>query len=412
MKKAKKFDHRIVEITPAVKKLITMYIDLFENQREAAQCIGVSACTINTYNTRSTHIALYVFERIIRELSRQCDEERLEEALDGATLDDIRATAKRQNGAQIDHVMYLINPAVRTILDWFIEPFDSREAGGAELGLNPRTFTAYFKGQISSFPRRYFWRIIDALHNRGLTDEIMFERLGIESWEDILEEKERSYTLQVGSNELVNTLIGCFEAGTLKEKDIPRSVANAAERLFGNLGAAIRAAMKEIAARSRRELVRNIEEGKTEEAVEDINRFERFLALYRAKEHQVNKSLPRTKKINVERLMRPYLRTSQELQDLLSDALVEQSKALYKMEIPFREGVRNGGAGQAYYQYRVVRRYSTNQHFKPGEIIDHPGLGIGEIVSLRGPQRMVVRFFNKKYGFKELVMNGVSFPEY
>lgn len=418
MKKARQFDHQVIEIDDKVKELISLYINLFPNQREAAKKIGVSACTINTYNTRSTHIALYVFDKMIRELTRHVSQDEFEEMLGEGSIEQIRSRAKRQNGAQIDHVMYLINPAIRKVLDIYIQPFPSREAGGAHLGLNPRTFTAYFKGQISSFPRTHFWRIVEEIEKRNITKENLLEQLGFATWEEVLIEKERSHTLQVSKDELVETLVQCFESGSLKERDIPRSVANAAERLFGNLGSAIRATMREVSRRSHERIFKLVHEELFADAVAEFNRLEVCLSLYQSKEIQVNKALPRKKKLNIDRIMRPYLRLTQEIFDRLQDALVERSMALHKLD-PNPVILEDEDVSEELevteerkpIQYRVVRRYASHKSYRQGEIIDHPGLGIGEILSLKGANRMVVQFQNKKYGMKELVMNGISYPD-
>lgn len=414
--KKRQFNHQVVEIDPVVKRLITRYIELFPNQKEAARRVGVSACTINTYNTRSTHIALYVFDKIIRELTKALGESALSEELGETTLEKIRSKAKRQNGAQIDNVMYIINPAIRKVLDLYIEPYPSREAGGANLGLNPRTFTAYFKGQISSFPRKYFWMIVDELRERGMTDAELLREVEASEWDEVLIPKKRSHTLQVTKEQLIEKLVNYFKLGTLKEKDIQRSVANAAERLFGNLGTAIRATMKEVARRSTEAIKEAVAAGNFREAVDEFNRLEGYLALYRTKEIQVNKALPRKKKLNINRIMRPYLKMTQELYDTINEPLIERNMALYKIDpsadMTVEEMEEAFEEEREPIQYRIVRRYASEQSFNPGEIIDHPGLGIGEVLSIKGRNRMVIQFNNKKYGTKELVMNGISYPDF
>jgi hypothetical protein len=416
VKKARKFDHKVLEIDGIVKGIVNTYILMFPNQKEAAKSIGVSACTINTYHTRSTHIALYVFEKIVRELTRKLGREEIDKALGGRSVEDFRKSAKRQNGAQIDNVMYVINPKIRDLLDIYVERFPSREAGGSHLGLNPRTFTAYFKGQIVSFPRRHFWRVIEDLGARGITENQLFDRLSISSWEDILEEKERSRTLDLSRQELLSKIVDNFKRGSLKERDFSRSVANAAERVFGNLGSAIRAAMKEIGRTTLAAMRDKIRHTDFEGAAGLLNQFESFAMLYRSKETQVNKALPRNKKMNIERLMKPYLKISLEAQDVLQESLTGTDFSLYRTESPYDELDQDTPVHKRKKmvptEFKIVRRYAFSERFRLGEVIDHPGLGIGTVVSVRDGNRMVVKFQNKKYGVKELVMNGVAYPEY
>lgn len=49
--------------------------------------------------------------------------------------------------------------------------------------------------------------------------------------------------------------------------------------------------------------------------------------------------------------------------------------------------------------------YHTSERYEAGEIIHHPGFGLGRVLKTVGSKRMIVHFYKRKMGNRTLVMN-------
>ena len=82
----------------------------------------------------------------------------------------------------------------------------------------------------------------------------------------------------------------------LKNELIEKRLRNAASRVFGSLGEAMRAAMKEIETELLSRIETDVEKANFASAFKDIRRLERYIQVYAAKERAVTRSAGNTRK--------------------------------------------------------------------------------------------------------------------
>src|SRR5207244_5607770 len=136
-----------------VKKLLLMFVSHYPTYSDAAKAVGLNRDTIARYLEGNSAVAAYAFQRIAQSLLKKHSQQEINDILGEEGVEGILSAAVKKNGAATDHVSYAITPAVRDVLEAYARLFVNRAAAARALRINPRTFAAYFKATISSFPR-------------------------------------------------------------------------------------------------------------------------------------------------------------------------------------------------------------------------------------------------------------------
>ncbi|MEW6776925.1 MAG: hypothetical protein AB1405_11565 [Bdellovibrionota bacterium] len=382
-------DRRVIPINPDVRAVLGLYLSSFRNYDEAAHAVGVSKDTIAKYFEGNPNIAFYVFKAIAEIVQQRFSPERLHEAIPHTTVDELLALAHERNGQQIDNVMYEISPPLLKLLQLYTEQFPSRARAAQKLEVNPRTFKAYLKGDIRSFPRRKFERLVALLEEKGFTRPKLEEAAGVSSWEELLSAKVRLETLQVTEREIIDEIRKLFETGMLKNELIEKRLRNAASRVFGSLGEAMRAAMKEIETELLSRIETDVEKANFASAFKDIRRLERHIQVYAAKERAVTRSAGNTRKKRWKDEVFEMSQRKNKFKKLVFQALRLKDFPVDQDPLPASE--------------EELAAYSPERTYHPGDILLHPEFGLGHV--LRTEDRQCVITFGPKVGEKTLIMS-------
>jgi len=388
--------NKVIENNGHVKRIITLYTKLFSNYQEAAERIDVNRDTIARYNAHKVNIALNLFDRMVKIIKENYPEVELTALLDGMTLEEVRKLAKQKNGAQIDHVMYTINSEISDVLRIYTDCFSSKAMAAKYVNINPRTFKAYLDGQIKSIPRKYFWQVFKYLNKNDRSNYKLLQKFKCKDWEQLLEKKERSVTLQYSRKELIATLTELFDRGNIRQKDISRSIHNASKRLFGNLGEAIRVAMRQLEKRITREIEGYISIKDATRARKKLEEFDKYIKIYSDNEKAIWKASPKNKRKNWQEDVERYLIKRDNMEQRISE-LVSKRQQHIAAQLKQISGSSN-------YDVNKLQSYSLDNNYLKGDIIEHPAYGMGKVLRTIHPRRMVVQF-DKKYGRKILLMN-------
>jgi len=375
-KRSGPFDGRVVPIDETVRSVIELYLNQFKNYEDAAREIGINRDTIVKYNTFSQSMALYIFEKIVRYLRGTDAGGRLSALLPPDNLAQLLRGAQPSDHAQKDHIMYAITPVMANLLKMYIKPFANIGAAGASLGINPRTFKAYLDGTIESIPQRYFWRLIDGLKRQGYVEQDLMSSAGISTWREILEERRRTPTLKSDADGLLDLILQHIREGKRQRKDFPRELVNACYRVFGNFGDAVRLSMTRYQENVAAEIRECLSEGMVRKAHSLVAKLRSDFEAFDEVQQTVYKALPKRKRSQWLKELPRFKDVRKELNELLENFELDTSR-----------------------QYRMDASYKIN------DILHHPGFGLGRVVKLQGPNRMVVDFFKRGMGQRILIMN-------
>lgn len=372
----------VVPIDRSVRRAIILYVRLFPNYAAAARDLHVSKDTLAKYVSGSANMALPVFRRLASRLARSYDPQRLSRELEGLTLQDIVRRAHPSNLRQTDHVGYVITPQLRTLLLEYARRFPNRAQAAFSLEINPRTFKAYLSGQIETFPRSKFRKLLAEFRRRGASDESLLRMLEAPSWSAILVKREKVQTLDLTPSNLVQSLVPYFERGTLETSAIDRRLINAARRIHGSIGAALSETMAALAERQRRRVRRALRTGRIDLARNEICRWESYLRVYARKAASIDRALPRSRK-------RPW---RSEICRLVRDK-EEVKDELRRIEAVLRPAwvdptSRKRLAGCP----STVKIYDPGMEYRAGDRLIHPVFGCGKVLKIEHPGRMTVLF--------------------
>jgi AraC-like DNA-binding protein len=375
---------RTIKFDEDVKRVFDHFLDLYENQKDAANAVGVNVCTINKYNTSSESISLPVFQRMAEKITSLRGPDDLESVAKGS-VEKIIKKASMSNSKQLDDVMYRINDSLYRILTLYASPFKSREAAGRNLGMNPRTFLSYLKKQTKSFPRRYFWAVVKELNRRGFSNEEIFRLSGVQSWDEILQTLEKSGKPDSG------------EKDKLQEDTFGPRVETRLEQTFGNVGNAVDLAVKDIANTSEQKLQLSLGQDNLFVAVEVLNHFAKILGEYKEWLKRKRKAVKKRRKPSISSRIEPLEQIKGRMVGRIERIADGYSLSLVKR----REGMAAS--------FFLARNYVPTDSYVKGDWIYHNGLGLGEVVEVRNGTRLIVRFQSAEYGSVELAMNEKSF---
>jgi hypothetical protein len=374
-KRVRRFDGRVIPIDGAVRAMIELYVAQFRNYDEAAAAIGINRDTIVKYNTFSQSMALYIFERMVDHLEEVAPE-RLRGVLPLGERVKLVRGARRSDHAQKDHVMYLLRPEILGLLKLYSREFPNIGAAGSTLGINPRTFKAYLDGSIESFPKRYFWRLVEGLQEQGHEESELLARCGVASWEELLEERRRAPTLKAEREELLRLLMDEIRSGKRQRRDFPRDLVNACYREFGSFGEAVKESLKWYRGAVQQEIRRHLNNGDVPRAHAVIARVREDYEAFDEVQRLIFKALPRRKRARWAKGIPRFKDLRRELSRILENFELDESR-----------------------QYRLDGSYQLH------DIIHHPGFGLGRVVKVEGKKRVVVDFFKRGMGQRVLVMN-------
>ena len=244
MREKRSLENFVVPIDHRVKKLLLMFVGHYPTYSDAAKAVGLNRDTIARYLEGNSAVAAYAFQRIADNLLSHHTQEEIDEVLGREGVAGILSAAVKKNGAATDHVSYAINDPLREVLEAYARLFVNRAAAARALRINPRTFAAYFKATISSFPRDRFWRALEILKERGFDEPAALEKYGAVHWDDALVVARKQAPMsRLDDEELQRALIEHVRKGDLKIKTGDRPLFNACRRRYGNLTAALRVAM-------------------------------------------------------------------------------------------------------------------------------------------------------------------------
>lgn len=388
-------DRRVVPIDERVRVLLGLFAGLYPNYEQAARALGVSKDTIAKYFEGNPNMAFYVFENMIRLLRQKAPENVLRRHLREPVIDEIRRSAQVRNGQQTDAVMYEITPELLKVLEFYREQFPSRARAARELDINPRTFKAYVKGDIRSFPRNKFESLRALLAERGIGDKEILKVSGAASWEDLLRERGSQGRVEGTKEALLADLRQRFEDETLVE-DVCEddSLAEQAKKHFGGLEEAVRAAVKGLEQEADERLAEDLDKGRFAPAFKELRRLEHAIKLYAQAMGRLN---------------------GRKGAKGWKDEVVEMSrrKNRHKGVIFEALGLKSGTeTGSLEEEVGEPRTYSSEQSYEPGEIVLHPDFGLGRVVRVVEDRRFVVTF-GPQVGEKMFIMNERGYrPEF
>lgn len=267
MREKRALENFVVPIDNRVKKVLLLFVGYYPTYSDAAKAVGLNRDTIARYLEGNSAVAAYAFQRIAQDLLRHHTQEEVDELLGRGGVAGILATAVKKNGAATDNVSYAINDVLRDVLDAYARLFVNRAAAARALRINPRTFAAYFKATISSFPRDRFWRALEILKERGWDEAAALQALGVAQWDDALVvARTQAPMSRLDDEALEKALIEHVRKGDLKIKTGDRPLFNACRRRYGNLTAALRAAMGSWVNKQAEAIARHMDEGRFAEA--------------------------------------------------------------------------------------------------------------------------------------------------
>ena len=378
---------RIVVIDDTVRKVFEFYVSLFPNYREAGKAVGVGKDTIAKYATESTHLSYPVYLAMCRQIESRCTPKAIAVEFGSAGLDRLAVDVRDKNGGQIDHVMYEITPQLNKLIEHFCKFFPNRSRAARALDLNPRTLKAYTNGQIQSFPRNRFDRLIELLRDKGQDDSSLLEAIDARGWDEVLRERSRSETLHVENGDLLDRVVEVLVQGDVDLKKTDRPIYNACRRTFGSLGSAYDAAMDHLASETERQAKVLMQEGRVTEAHELIVRFEQAIRSYTAKVRARA------------RAARRHSRTSWKPKVLELVQQKEQVKSWIFKESQLHPTINTQSEDDklrlAHPYLREFRTYRRDGCFEQGELIFHAVFGMGRVTSIPDRGRMRVRFAPK-----------------
>jgi hypothetical protein len=262
MREKRPLEQLVVPIDQRVKKLLLMYVGHFPTYSEAAKAVGLNRDTIARYLEGNSAVAAYAFQRIFQCLMEMHSAEEIEKIVGEGGVESIFSAAVKKNSAATDNVSYAITPPVRDVLDAYARLFVNRAAAARALRINPRTFAAYFKSTISSFPRDRFWRAIEILKERGWKEASILAKYEDKSWDQLLVVARKQAPMsRLNDEELQRALIDHIRSGDLKIKTGDRPLFNACRRRYGNLTAALRVAMSAWVHRTSEQIEKRIDAG-------------------------------------------------------------------------------------------------------------------------------------------------------
>jgi len=372
---------QVVEIDRQVRGMIDLYLALFPNYERAASFIRVSKDTLAKYVAGNSNMALYVFRRMAEVVRLRYPEEEIRRRLEGASLKELAARARPSDLRQTDHVMCKIDASIRMLLDLHGESFRSRSRAARALGTNPRTFKAYFNGQIESFPCAKLLLLLEQLRERGYRDDDLLRKLNADRWDGVFQTRARARTLDLDSDALVEKIAVYFDAGDLRPQTIDRSLINLSKRLHGGFGATLKLVVTRLVKRQKQRVKLHLRDANADAAREEILRWEHYITIYSHKLKSINRALPREKKWpwreDIQRLVAEKESYKEELRRL--DArildLSEDDPAIGGSESPLR-----------------VKRYDPAMSYVEGDRIYHPMFGSGLVLGLEPEGRMRVAF--------------------
>ncbi len=384
---------KVVAIDQQVRRLIDLYLNLYPNYERAASELRVSKDTLAKYVAGNSNMALYVFRRIAEAVRTRYSEDEIRVQLDGVTLRDLAARACPSDLRQTDHVMCKIDDTVLLLLELHSTSFRSRSRAAKALGINPRTFKAYFNGQIESFPCKKMALLLDQLRDKGHSDAELLDKAGASRWEDVIQTRTRARTLDLGPQELVERIAEYFDSGDLRPQSIDRSLINLSKRLHGGLGATLKLAMNHLIERQTQRVKLHLRDADADAARIEIRRWEHYITTYSHKLSSINRALPRGKKWSwrddIVRALSDKERHKDELRKL--DARI----------LHLDESESDDVATTAMIP---VRQYDPSHVYKEGERLYHPVFGTGLVTSVEAGERMRVAF-KKEYGEVILIIN-------
>lgn len=383
-------DRRIIPINADVRSLLGLYLSLFRNYEEAARAVDVSKDTIAKYFEGNPNIAFYVFRRMCNVMQERLPAEKFQAAIPGTKLEDLYAMAQERNGQQIDNVMYEISDALLKVLGFYTEQFPSRAKAAHKIDVNPRTFKAYLKGDIRSFPRRKFEALLEVLEEKGFSEAQVLKQADVKTMEELLSAKVRLETLNLSEQDIIDEIKKLFEQGTLKNNLIEKRLRNAANRVFGNFGNAVRETMNVLEKELHESIETNIDKADFADAFKDIRTLERYIQIYAAKERAITRSAgPAAKKRWKEEVL-----------------AMSQRKNKYKTVV-FKALRLNEAPGQAQSLTSFDEEpadYTPEGTYEPGDILVHPEYGLGHVLEINDERQAIITF-GPKVGEKTLVVN-------
>jgi hypothetical protein len=262
MREKRPLEQFVIPIDQRVKKLLLMFVSHYPTYSDAARAVGLNRDTIARYLEGNSAVAAYAFHRIAQSLLSKHGQEQIDEVLGKDGVERILADAVKKNGAVTDHVSYAITPPVREVLDAYARLFVNRAAAARALRINPRTFAAYFKATISSFPRDRFWRAIEILKERGWRESTALSKYNGSTWDEILVVARKQAPMsRLDDDALQKALIDHIRSGDLKIKTGDRPLFNACRRRYGNLTVALREAMSAWVAKTAEQIEKKLEAG-------------------------------------------------------------------------------------------------------------------------------------------------------
>ncbi|MCB0222029.1 MAG: hypothetical protein KDH09_20190 [Chrysiogenetes bacterium] len=383
-------DRRIIPINAEVRSLLGLYLSMFRNYDEAARAVEVSKDTIAKYFEGNPNIAFYVFRRMVNVMQERLPAEKIQAAIAGTKIDDLFSMAQERNGQQIDNVMYEISEGLLKVLNFYTEQFPSRAKAAQKVDVNPRTFKAYLKGDIRSFPRRKFEAMIEVLEEKGHTQAQVLKRAGVKTLEELLSAKVRLETLNLSKQDIIAEIKKLFEQGTLKNNLIEKRLRNAANRIFGNFGNAVREAMRVLEKELHEKIEADIDKADFADAFKEIRTLERYIQIYAAKERAITRSAgPAAKK-------------------RWKDEVLAMSQRKNKFKAVVFKALRlNEAAGVpsdlGTFDEEPIE-YSPEQTYEPGNILVHPEYGLGHVLEINDDRQAIITF-GPKVGEKTLVMS-------
>ncbi len=371
----KEFDGMVIMIDETILKIIRLYLSLYSNYDEAAAAVSINRDTLVKYNTFSRTMAVYIFERIVDVLEDSEKRQEFYEVLGFRSTEDIISAGVKSDHTQKDNVMYEINESVHALLKKYYEPFPNLGAAGSSVGINPRTFKAYLDGSIESLPKKYFWRLIRAFEHRGVTQDELKEELGISDWREVINSRSRTPTLQITKEEFHEEMIKLILEGRVRRKDFSKTIVNAGYRLFGSFGKALKMTlvyyMKKI-----EEMEMSADSKNLKALYFELVRFRKFLKNFLKAKKSVLRALPK------------------------------KSRVKWMKDIPnLKKLARTSKQTMERVEFDKSRQYRLDGNYSVGEVIHHPGFGLGQVLTIKDRNRMIVEFYKRGMGQKTLIMN-------
>ena len=297
---------------------------------------------------------------------------------------------------------YRVNDRVLKLVRLYTARFPRKADAARQWGLPESELEAMLSGKKQVLKGPQFWSLVAQFGSAGVDEADLLAIMGASAWKEALEFDTPS---GVGDPKgpILDALIEGLATGRTDYEENDPELVESARKGFGNLGLALRAAMRRESKAVTPRVSRHMARRDVQLALEALNQYETVLYNYLVKLYRGDRPLEKAKAENIIAHIRPYMKLKEAMRESIEEALEASDWAIYPDKTACDKIHRKKTLD--FHRWRLARRYSADSPYRLDEYLHHPGLGLGRVVEILNRRRILVRFDNETYGIKELTAN-------